>query len=120
MVHLPSQVVSHNQQLVATKAKGGSSLISIYVVNVYRFQLRQMPLIEQFSDPGQLSLRTLMYQTPGESVAMLALARESPVVTNAVEPPDRPDKTMRAVEEKSLHCCETEIVLLSEKVVVSS
>ena len=79
-----------------------------------------MPLIEQFSDPGQLSLRTLMYQTPSESVAMLANPRESPVVTKADEPPDRPDKTILAFDEKSLHCCETEIVLLSEKDDVSS
>ena len=89
-------------------------------MNVYLFQLRQMPLIEQFSDPGQLSLRTLMYQTPGESVAVLADPRESPVVTKADEPPDRPDKTILAFDEKSLHCCETEIVLLSEKDDVSS
>ena len=89
-------------------------------MNIYLFQLRQMPLIEQFSDPGQLSLRTLMYQTPGESVAVLADPRESPVVTKADEPPDRPDKTILAFDEKSLHCCETEIVLLSEKDDVSS
>ena len=79
-----------------------------------------MPLIEQLSAPGQLSLRTLMYQTPGESVAVVADPRESPVVTKADEPPDRPDKTMVAVEEKSLQRCETEIVLLSEKDDVSS
>ena len=89
-------------------------------MSVYLFQLRQMPLIEQFSDPGQLSVRTLMYQTPGESVAVLADPRESPVVTKADEPPDRPDKTILAFDEKSLHCCETEIVLLSEKDDVSS
>lgn len=61
-----------------------------------------------------------MYQTPGESVAVLADPRESPVVTKADEPPDRPDKMILAFDEKSLHCCEIEIVLLSEKDDVSS
>lgn len=87
--------------------------------DVYLFQFRQIPLIEQFSEPGQLSFRTLMYQVPGESVAIFALARESPVVTNDVEPPVRPDNTTRALAEKSLHDCET-VMVRSENVVVSS
>ena len=79
-----------------------------------------MPLIEQFSPAGQLSLRTLMYQTPGESIPIPGPARESPVVANEFEPPDRPDAMIWALDEKSLQTCETETVLLSENAVVSS